>query len=205
MAPKVSEEHKEQRRLSILDAAKEIFTVKGYNAFVMQDVIEATGMSRGGVYQYFSNKEELFLAVLELSQERSKKEINDIIESSKPIWEELKEMAEEFNDIQEGDYSFGAAQIEFNLADRHLPHKQEFMKKRMKWAMTLYTDLFNEGVSRGEFSPKVPLEHIASYHITFLDGLSIERIFLKAQELSINEQITLFLSHLKTMLGVKEA
>jgi hypothetical protein len=144
------------------------------------------------------------MAVLEQSQERSKEEIKTIVQGSRPIWEQIKEMAEEFNEIQEGDYKFAAAQVEFNILDRHMPHKQEFMQNRLKWATELYADLFNEGISRGEFSPVVPVQHIASYYITFFDGLSISTIFLKTQHLSIKEQIDLFLTHLKTMLNVKE-
>ncbi|MFC0187792.1 TetR/AcrR family transcriptional regulator [Fictibacillus aquaticus] len=202
MAPKVSEEHKEQRRLSILTAAKEIFTEKGYEAFVMQDVIEATGMSRGGVYSYFANKEDLFISLLEHKQQQSSNELDTLISQNK-IWDTIKMIVLDFKNAEHSDNQFAAAQVEFNILSRNSSNAKEFLQRRYQWASDFLCSLINEGIKRGEFSPNAPVHHIARYYITFFDGLSIESIFLKSQELNSDEQIDLFLGHLGSMLGVK--
>ncbi|GAA4625990.1 TetR/AcrR family transcriptional regulator [Actinoallomurus vinaceus] len=61
--PKVSEEHLEQRRQQILDAARLCFGRKGFHQTSMQDVFKESGLSAGAVYRYFKSKEEIIRAI----------------------------------------------------------------------------------------------------------------------------------------------
>lgn len=54
-----------QKKNLILEAAREVFVKYGYKAVTMKDIVEACGISRGGLYLYFTNIKELFEAVLE--------------------------------------------------------------------------------------------------------------------------------------------
>lgn len=53
----------EQTVEKILDAAAILFTEKGYAHTTLQDVIDATGLSKGAVYHHFSSKEALAVKV----------------------------------------------------------------------------------------------------------------------------------------------
>jgi len=57
------EREKEQRRQSILDAAEEVFFSKGINMATMDEVAEQAELSKGTLYLYFKNKEELFFGI----------------------------------------------------------------------------------------------------------------------------------------------
>jgi len=46
-------------------AARRLFVEKGYEATSIQDVIDASQLSRGALYHHFAGKAELFTAVLE--------------------------------------------------------------------------------------------------------------------------------------------
>ncbi|MEE8235982.1 MAG: TetR family transcriptional regulator [Gammaproteobacteria bacterium] len=48
-----------------LDQAMEVFWQKGYADTSMDDLVQATGVSRYGIYGTFGNKRELFLAALD--------------------------------------------------------------------------------------------------------------------------------------------
>jgi len=52
-------------RDKILHNAKKLFSEKGYYATQISDIIESAKIGRGTVYQYFSNKEHLFISLLE--------------------------------------------------------------------------------------------------------------------------------------------
>lgn len=201
MSPKVTESYKEERKRSILEAAKKIFIKKGYEAFVMQDVIDAVDLSRGGVYSYFSNKEELFLSILEDSNSTYSKEIKDMAKHPS-IWNSLVKDFEEYKSASDTEDLFGAVQIEYFLINRLLPEKKIYMKERYEFAIEHLIKLFDEGVTKGEFNPKYPLQTIARYFITFNDGINIATIFLNKKDLNFNAQIDIFLSHLASMLGV---
>lgn len=54
---------KEQRRSDIVDAAERVFFSKGVWTATMDDVAEAAELSKGTLYLYFKNKEELYYAI----------------------------------------------------------------------------------------------------------------------------------------------
>ena len=45
----------------ILDAALEVFAGKGYHRAIVDDIVRASGTSKGAVYHHFPNKEAVFL------------------------------------------------------------------------------------------------------------------------------------------------
>ncbi len=61
--PKVSEDHLEQRRQQILDAARRCFGRKGFHRTSMQDVFAESGLSAGAVYRYFKSKDDIVRAI----------------------------------------------------------------------------------------------------------------------------------------------
>ena len=70
-SPGVSEPGPPRRRLpaatrvtQILDAALQVFSDKGFASARLDDIAEAAGLSKGGVYTHFASKEEIFGALL---------------------------------------------------------------------------------------------------------------------------------------------
>jgi AcrR family transcriptional regulator len=59
-----------QRRAQLLDAAKQVFTSKGYHAAAMDDIADLAGVSKPVLYQHFPSKLDLYLALLDASCER---------------------------------------------------------------------------------------------------------------------------------------
>ena len=51
-------------REKIIHAARRVFAEKGYSQTRIQDLLKAAGVSPGAFYNYFSNKEELFLEIV---------------------------------------------------------------------------------------------------------------------------------------------
>jgi TetR/AcrR family transcriptional repressor of nem operon len=49
----------EQTRRRIVEAAAPIFNRRGYEGSSLNDLMEATGLKKGGIYRHFSSKEEL--------------------------------------------------------------------------------------------------------------------------------------------------
>ncbi len=49
----------EQTRRKIVAAAAPIFNLRGYEGSSLNDLMEATGLKKGGIYRHFTSKEEL--------------------------------------------------------------------------------------------------------------------------------------------------
>ncbi|HYF57714.1 MAG TPA: TetR/AcrR family transcriptional regulator [Burkholderiaceae bacterium] len=58
------ERRKESRPAELLDAALELFVERGYAATRLDDIAARAGVSKGTLYLYFANKEELFKALI---------------------------------------------------------------------------------------------------------------------------------------------
>lgn len=56
---------RDAKRLQILEAAAARFAQSGYEATSMDDLAAAAGVSKGSLYDYFENKEDLFYGVFE--------------------------------------------------------------------------------------------------------------------------------------------
>ncbi len=59
------EREKQMRRESIIDAAEKMFFAKGIAASTVDEIAEASELSKGTVYLYFKTKEELYMAIVE--------------------------------------------------------------------------------------------------------------------------------------------
>lgn len=60
---------RQETRARLLDAAAEVFTTEGLQGAAVESVCSRAGFTRGAFYSNFSNKEELFLALLEREYE----------------------------------------------------------------------------------------------------------------------------------------
>jgi len=61
--------HKEQTRLTILEAAARVFRSQGFQGGGVYAVMAEAGLTPGGFYAHFKNKEDLFVQLLELFPE----------------------------------------------------------------------------------------------------------------------------------------
>jgi AcrR family transcriptional regulator len=57
-----SKEHSEATRRRILDSAARLFRSRGYDAASIDEIMAGAGLTRGGFYQHFRSKQDLFAA-----------------------------------------------------------------------------------------------------------------------------------------------
>ena len=57
--------HPEQTVQLILDTAAQLFFQKGYDRTTLQDIIDATRLSKGAIYHHFVSKEAILIAVVD--------------------------------------------------------------------------------------------------------------------------------------------
>ena len=75
------ERRKDARPQELLAAALDLFVERGYAATRLEDVARRAGVSKGTLYLYFTNKEELFKAVVRENIVPALGEAEDIISS----------------------------------------------------------------------------------------------------------------------------
>mgnify|MGYP005991676591 CR=1 FL=1 len=206
MSPKVSQEHKEQRRSNLLKAAREVFSEHGYENTTMKHVMERAGVSRGGLYQYFDNKDDLFEALIESEQfEVIEGSIQAMLKQQGSYWDVLLmsflgENKEATNNMD----ALAPSKLEYFITGRHDKSKQEHARTRFSQAYQMTTNIIEEGVNAGEFKPKFDPEVMAKAIISHIDGLAVDHAILDSETIQLKEQTELLIEYLKWGLGVVE-
>jgi AcrR family transcriptional regulator len=75
--PSHGEEDNTKRR-QIIEGARAMFLAQGFDAASMNDIARAAGVSKGTLYVYFANKEQLFEAIVEEECEAQAEGIFDL-------------------------------------------------------------------------------------------------------------------------------
>src|SRR5215207_3478859 len=64
--PRVTQQHEQEVRRRIVQAAIRVFGERGFHRATMQDIVRESGLSVGAIYTYFKSKSELILAGCDL-------------------------------------------------------------------------------------------------------------------------------------------
>ena len=78
------------KREQILDGAKRVFMEQGFEAASMNDITRAAGVSKGTIYVYFENKEDLFGSLIERERRRITETVRHALDGERPVSETLR-------------------------------------------------------------------------------------------------------------------
>ncbi len=77
------------KREQILEGARRVFIEMGFDAASMNDITRAAGVSKGTIYVYFANKEELFEALIEDERKKMFSDMFAVLEQGGDLRETL--------------------------------------------------------------------------------------------------------------------
>lgn len=86
---RVTQQHVDARRESILDSAAQLFARKGFSTTTMADIAADADLSAGAIYRYFSSKDELMRAVFDDAVERNQQMFQSAAEDASSPFEAL--------------------------------------------------------------------------------------------------------------------
>ena len=182
MCPKVSTQYKIDVKEKIVDAALATFSKNGYDRTRMDDIAEAANVSKGTLYLYFKNKEELFFAISERNIRELKEQLSTLLTKSEDIISTAENFYENFRSNTSGT---NVEKVFFEIiaeSSRNLKLRRMLYEQRIKMldVVTTYLDLQQEkGLIRKNSNTKT----IASGLISLYNGLSLSKI------LGINETL----------------
>jgi len=83
---------------TIIDETLKLFSLKGYNNTSIQDILAAAGASKGGFYNHFKSKEDLFFQVLEKARKIWRKRNLEGLDNSKSPLESVEQLLRNYKD-----------------------------------------------------------------------------------------------------------
>jgi TetR/AcrR family transcriptional repressor of nem operon len=90
----------ETTRQRIIEKSAPIFNQKGFAGSSMQDVMEATGLEKGGLYRHFSGKEELAAEVFRYTVARAEKLRGEKIDPALSALDQLRALVRRFVEVR---------------------------------------------------------------------------------------------------------
>lgn len=88
------ERNKAQCRSRILKMSRRLFTAKGYENTTIEDIAEASEISKATLYNYFSSKEHLLLGIAEAALEEIRQLIREDLAEEPSSLEKLRQVME---------------------------------------------------------------------------------------------------------------
>jgi len=176
MAPKLKPETLVERREQILTAALTCFSRKGYHQTTMDDIVEASGLSKGGLYWHFASKKELFLALFDQLFVTAADQFSTILAAHGGTAEERLLLALDLMvQMATADEMQQAVPLMIdvwaqNRQDPEVNGAAVEVYDRLRRPMV---DLIEEGISSGEFRP-VDANALASILLGMYDGLAVQ-------------------------------
>ncbi|QJX77735.1 TetR/AcrR family transcriptional regulator [Priestia megaterium] len=143
----------EQTKRKVADAAKALFSQKGYKATSIEEIVEATGSSKGNIYYHFKSKEGLFLYLIDewdLEWERNWKERESLYKTTR---DKLFGIAEQII-LDDLNHPLTKAADEFFNNEEKGNDIEERIDEMVKRHVEFNRELLQKGIDEGEFSPK---------------------------------------------------
>ena len=187
-----------KKKQLILKKSRDVFAAKGYRSVTMKDLVEACGISRGGLYLYFDNVEAVFLGVIGYEGSKADPAIREQIpENPKTVDYLSLFIMEQKKDILRGEDSLLAAMYEYSFEknqDKTFEGKT-VIGDQFEKGMSFLISLFQKGRERGEISCDDPESTALNIMITFEGMRSLSRCMSLPEEY-INKEISTLLSPL---------
>ena len=159
--PKVTQEHRDARRAEILDGARRTFAEHGYEGATVARLEEATGLSRGAIFHYFENKNDLFL---ELAMETSNRFGDILLESG---------LDEAFRALTALNPEWLAVLIE---TESRMRHDEDFVRRfeaKAAGASPRLVAWFEQRQADGTLRDDISWEEIGRFTTSLLNGLAL--------------------------------
>ncbi|HEU4576874.1 MAG TPA: TetR/AcrR family transcriptional regulator [Polyangiaceae bacterium] len=89
----------ERTREQVIEQAAALFNQRGYHGASISDIMQATGLKKGGIYRHFSSKEELAVAAFRLATERMAERFREALAGKTSALEQVRAIMSVFERI----------------------------------------------------------------------------------------------------------
>jgi TetR/AcrR family transcriptional repressor of nem operon len=160
---------------NVLDAAMQAFWAKGYEATSLADLMEATGLHKGSLYQAFGDKHTLFIQVLKRYLGDMRRQKNKLLKGATTPLGGLRAVLHGMLDIADGDCPCPKGCLAINSLVELAPHDPEvrnIMDDHMNRMRQGAVEALTHAQEAGQISSNRSPEVVTSLMMTFMAGLA---------------------------------
>jgi TetR/AcrR family transcriptional repressor of nem operon len=191
----------EKTKAFIIERTAPIFNRKGYAGTSINDMTDATGLTRGSIYGNFANKDEVALAAFDYNVLKVNTIFRDELDKQELVMDKLLVYVQVYVNFLSHPFPEGGCPI-LNTAteadDTHPALKKKVLDSIMNWKNTI-EDLIVNGIETNEFAPSVNPEQMALTIIATIEGgmmiaqttgkLNYQKLIMKSVEKMIKDLV----------------
>jgi TetR/AcrR family transcriptional repressor of nem operon len=168
----------QQTKQEIVRKAAPLFNQKGYAGTSLSDLMDATGLQKGGIYRHFASKEELALEAFDYSWQKAVNGRLEGVQNVPDSVDRLKKMVDNFIDMRSGLVRGGCPLMNTAIEadDGNAALRTRARKALQGWISRLST-ITSEGIHKHEIHPRIRPRKLSEWIIGSLEGaLLISRL-----------------------------
>lgn len=173
---------KETKEYILFESFK-LFLANGYDKVSMNDLVKASGLSKGAFYHYFSSKEELFKEAITtffftgLERERFtpnttislEENLLNLVDFKADLFKQLLVFTG-LNELESGYFTL------IFQAIRIFPEFREKLTLEGSHEETMLKEIFEIAKERGELRDDLETKHLAQHYANLLDGMELHSV-----------------------------
>jgi len=166
-------------RERIIQLAAPVFNKKGYAGASLADILEATGLQKGGIYNHFESKEQLALEAFDFAIAQMIGRWQKAIEGQTHAADRLLAVVAMFDEHLRKPGSGGCPLMNTAIeADDNQPALRARARRAMDLTLATIRRIVQKGVDRGQLRPTADPERVATLLLSTLEGaLMISRLY----------------------------
>lgn len=169
---------KDYRRRQILEAAKEVIMLKGVKFSTMDEIAKKAELSPGTIYQYFEDKDHLYVSLGLESLQHMIKRITKIHKNKKlPVENKIRGFKDALYKNYKSDPRLFRDLLQFQLVtdfnslNRDLLNQNNELFRKL---LAMFADTYGEGVRQGKFKDGHNMTHADIIWGSFIGLLLVE-------------------------------
>ncbi|MEK3723045.1 TetR/AcrR family transcriptional regulator [Paenibacillus sp. FSL H8-0034] len=162
----------DKTKLHIIMKSAELFNQKGYAATTMQDIMDATQLTKGGIYRNFSSKEDIAMEAFKYAGEVLWEHFSRAIQNCHTSTDAILAMCDVYSDTVhnpplQGGCPFLNTAVE---SDHSFPVLRDQAMDAYRQMLAFIQGLLEQGTVTGEFSADMDTESAASFIFSSIEG-----------------------------------
>ncbi len=162
----------ERTRSYIIEKAAHLFNKKGFHGTSMSDILEATGLAKGGVYGNFKSKEEIVIEAFDYSFRKVSDELVLRIKAKDTAVEKLFSIIDYYYDYPESSPIEGGCPVlnYTSHSDDSLPELKKAVNKAIKIMLETIQRIIEKGQQYGQIRKELDPGFVADQLYSRIEG-----------------------------------
>jgi len=162
----------EKTRSHIIEKIAPIFNMKGFAGTSLNNMTDATGLTKGSIYGNFANKDEVALVAFDYNFKSIEMKISAAMNNQRTAKDKLLAYLIVYQGLMFGQISPGGCPVlntSIDADDTHPALREKALNALLSWKKQIIS-IIQDGISNKEIAPKYNPEQIALTVIAMIEG-----------------------------------